>query len=375
MAYLPHPALGWLVAAHVAGAAVVLCLCLVGKSFSAPNAQYGEAGIIYPPQVAEIVVALLAILATPLAASASVLASASLQRPFLRAILAGYVSIAMAAAAVIVMALSIEPFRTYNISYADQPDNVQQLLGGMVFALAVPLSIVCAYISVSRLWPLVGSTKQLRQAPIHPASRLWGSNGALVAYGIIALGAGFTLTCVLSSVMNYGPGSYLMATSPFSLVQGVSVSVMNSMFEGLESCYDANLAFSRHCCSMPFLVDVGLRNYYVLHAHDHPQGLRGLRRLFHERVSCLSMLVAPNPLPTSHTTSPCCCPGAAVGGIMLIGALGTYWPPARRALHSRYAASFLRTLRLKDTGDLSVGEVLLGTSLVSLRMHEWRHVQ
>jgi hypothetical protein len=214
------PTFFWLICTHVFGGITVLCLILVGKDFSAPNSYYGEAGILYGPQVAEIVVAMFAILATPLAACAAVLTSSPLMSRSIRALIPAYICCASAVAAFTAMILSIEPFRTYNILYADQPDNVQQLLGGIIFALSLPLAAATAFIAVSRLTSF-GSNKHLRAAPIHPAE--FSKNAGLIAGGLAALGVGLTLTCILSSVMNYGPGSYLMATTPYSLLQNVKV--------------------------------------------------------------------------------------------------------------------------------------------------------
>jgi hypothetical protein len=235
----------WLIVAHLCGGLAIACLCLVGKSFSVNNVEYQEAGILYPAQVSEIVVAMFAILCTPLACGMVLLTSASLK---LSTIFALYVAFASSASAVAAMTFSIEPFRTYNISYADQPDNVQQLLGGIAFAISVPLACVSFIIAATRFQARI--SRPLQSTPMHPTQRFLGSNAALVGGGIFALGAGLCLTCVLSSVMvrerqfrvnlqtpehcgsycclracvqNYGPGSYLRATSPFSLVQNVQV--------------------------------------------------------------------------------------------------------------------------------------------------------
>lgn len=49
---------------------------------------------------------------------------------------------------------------------------------------------------------------------------------------------------------------------------------------------------------------------------------------------------------------------------MLVGVLGTYWMPARRWMHTRLRVPFLRTIKLRNSGDVSVGEILLGAAFV-----------
>lgn len=50
---------------------------------------------------------------------------------------------------------------------------------------------------------------------------------------------------------------------------------------------------------------------------------------------------------------------------MLLGVAGTYWTPARRWLHTRLRMPLLKTLRLRSTGDVTLGEIILSLSFVS----------
>ena len=50
---------------------------------------------------------------------------------------------------------------------------------------------------------------------------------------------------------------------------------------------------------------------------------------------------------------------------MLLGVVGTYWAPARRWLHTRIRLPLLKSLRLRATGDLTLGEIILSLAFVS----------
>ena len=191
----------WSAIAHVIFFAGVCGAAIVGEAFSAPNALYGESGILQQSHLFGIVLAMFAIVTAPLAAGMAIIASSFNDSKLIRCLLPSYWSIAGVLAATAAMVYSIQPSNTFSIN---QPDNVQQLLGGAVFSIAVPFSIVAACVLCSHL----RSKEELNPLTWLQASlgeELVGRNAFLVAGGIVALAAAMFMCCILSGVMNFGP--------------------------------------------------------------------------------------------------------------------------------------------------------------------------
>lgn len=196
----------WLLVAHALFFAGVGGAAIVGEAFSAQNAEYGEAGILQPADLFGICLAMFGTVTAPLAAALSMIAVSASPSPRLRTAVSAYNFVAATLIASAAMVYCVRPGDTYSIT--NPPDNVQQMLGGMVFSIAILYALTAAYITGANA-RAESVTAQLDPRAWLQASRgeeFLGKNATLVVSGV-ALIAGVAFMCsILSSVMNFGPG-------------------------------------------------------------------------------------------------------------------------------------------------------------------------
>lgn len=248
----------WLAIAHVLVLAGICGAWIVGEDFSViviaggPELdQTDEFGIF---------LAMFAIVTAPLAAAMSVIAVGASDSLPLRVAVSFYNSIAGVLVAAAAMAFSVRPADTF--SSVHSPDNVQQLLGGMVFAIAIPYVITTTCVAIVHARGKDVGARLDPRAWLDAArgEEFLGPNALLIMGGVATIAAATFLCCILSAVMNFGPGagttclggtgrdcgyfsincphaaspllflrylpaaSYFTWVSPFSLVQNVQVS-------------------------------------------------------------------------------------------------------------------------------------------------------
>lgn len=198
----------WLIIAHALFFAGVGGAAIVGEAFSAPNAEYGESGILQPADLFGIILAMIGTVTAPLAGALSIITVSASPSARLRIVVSAYNFVAAVIIAAAAMVYSVRPGDTY--STTNPPDNVQQLLGGMVFAIAIPYALTAAYVT--------GANARSESAISRLDPRAWlqasrgeefiGRNALLVAGGVVLIAGAAFMCSILSSVMNFGPGAW-----------------------------------------------------------------------------------------------------------------------------------------------------------------------
>ena len=234
----------WLAIAHILVMAGICGAWIVGEDFSVNVIANG-------PELDQadefgIVLAMFAIVTAPLAAAMSVIAVGASDSPLLRVTVSFYNSVAGVVLAAAAMAFSVRPSDTFSTIHG--PDNVQQLLGGTVFAIAIPyvITTTCVAIAHANVKDVGARLDRLAWLDASRGEELIGHNALLVVGGVVIIAAVTFLACILSPVINHTPSAagkmlsrercsilapsfsllavaYFTSNSPFSLVQGVQV--------------------------------------------------------------------------------------------------------------------------------------------------------
>ena len=195
----------WLAIAHVLVLAGICGAWIVGEDFSV-NVIAGGPELNQTDEFG-IFLAMFAIVTAPLAAAMSVIAVGASDSVPVRIAVSFYNSVAGVLLAAAAMAFSVRPADTFSTVHA--PDNVQQLLGGMVFAIAIPYVITTACVAIVHARGKDVGARLDPRAWLDAArgEEFLGPNALLITGGLVTIAAATFLSCILSSVMNYGPGA------------------------------------------------------------------------------------------------------------------------------------------------------------------------